>query len=220
MNSYSNFDNKLKTAISETVDNITVSQNMFTEINKKIKSESKGESYMKFNQPKKFKTILVACTLLVATSATGFAAAKYIYYNNLPTTQTVSEQVGFAPKYVQDFKNGYTYFEGGVDEEFKLSDNTNVLEMRYEKNDNIVSYLALKAVKGEGTLKESTMSLRTDESSEAIMLANKIDGLYISSDKYISVVWEDNGVLYSLSDYDKALDKSQLADMANEIINK
>lgn len=220
MKSYLNFDDKLKTAISETVDNITVSQNMFTEINKKIENEYKGECHMKFHQSKKFKTTLIACTLLVATSATGFAAAKYILYNDIPSTQAISEQAGFTPKYVEEFKNGYTYFEGGVDEEFNLSDTSNVLEMRYEKNDNILNYLSLKAIKGESTLTDFASSIRADESSESLLLTNKTDGLYVYSDTYISIIWEDNGVLYSLSDYDKTLDKSQLVDMANEIINK
>lgn len=219
MNSFNNLDKEIEFAISDITEDITPSPNMFEEITKKIEAEHNGGYYMKINRSKKIRTVLTACILIILTTATCFAAAKYIIYLNLPENKEVSKQVGFSPKYIKEFKNGYIFLEGGVNEDFSLSDGSNDLEMRYIKDDFILHYHAIKTIDGETSLEDFIASIRSDESFEELTLSDNVPGVYIYSKDYKSIIWEDSGVSYMMSEYDNILDKQGLIDMAKEVVN-
>lgn len=219
MNSFNNLDKEIEFAISDITEDITPSPNMFEEITKKIEAEHNGGYYMKINRSKKIRTVLTACILIILTTATCFAAAKYIIYLNLPENKEVSKQVGFSPKYIKEFKNGYIFLEGGVNEDFSLSDGSNDLEMRYIKDDFILHYHAIKTIDGETSLEDFIASIRSDESCEELTLSDNVLGVYIYSKDYKSIIWEDSGVSYMMSEYDNILDKQGLIGMAKEVVN-
>lgn len=66
-----------KEALEKNTENIEVQSDLF----QKIMKEIEGEEQMKLKQLKKTKTLIIACTALVISSATAFAAAKYIQYS-------------------------------------------------------------------------------------------------------------------------------------------
>lgn len=224
MNSFNNFDKELEFAISDITEKITPSPNMFEEINKKIEHKSNGGYYMKINKSKKIRTILIACFLLILTTATCFAAAKFILYTSLPSNKSVSNEIGFNPKYIKEFKNGYVFLEGGVNKDWSISDGSNDLEMRYVKDDNIINYHAIKSIKGETSLNDFISKPNENETLEKINISANIPGAYIYNTEYIIIFWEENNVTYQLSQYNKILDilqisKAELIEMAQEISN-
>lgn len=205
-----------KEALEKNTENIEVQSDMF----QKIMKEIEGEEQMKLKQLKKTKTLIIACTALVISSATAFAAAKYIQYSTPPSTQEVREQIGFSPKYIESFSNGYSYLTGGVDEDFKLTDGSNDLEIRYEKDNALVHYHAVKAIKGETTLADFEKSADPQDTIESLTLSQKIPAIYLYSEKYSYLYWEEDQILYSLGQLDHQLNKDDLVKMANELIEK
>ncbi len=224
MKSFINLDNELEIAVSQTAKAITPSKDMFTEITKKIELETRGENYMKINKSKKIKTVLIACAILILTTATCFAAARFILYTSLPSSKSVASEVGFNPKYIKEFKNGYEFLEGGVNKDWSISDGSNDLEMRYIKDDSIVNYHAIKSIKGETSLKDFISNPSKDETLENVAISDSIPGAYIYNTEYIIIFWEQDNVTYQLSQYNKILDISQISkadilEMAQEISN-
>lgn len=224
MKSFINLDNELEIAVSHTAKQIAPSKDMFTEITKKIELETKGENYMKINKSKKIKTVLIACAILILTTATCFAAAKFILYTSLPSNKSVASEVGFNPKYLQEFKNGYEFLEGGINKDWSISDGSNDLEMRYIKDDSIVNYHAIKAIKGETSLKDFISNPSKDETLENIAISDSIPGAYVYNKEYIIIIWEQDNVTYQLSQYNGILEipqisKAEILEMAQEISN-
>ncbi|WP_312070298.1 hypothetical protein, partial [Anaerotignum propionicum] len=78
MKSPENFEDKLRKAIYAEADKICPSEDMFLQINRKIKNKNMEEKNMKLFSIKKTRGILVACMLLAFTSITCFAAAKIV----------------------------------------------------------------------------------------------------------------------------------------------
>lgn len=224
MKSFINLDNELEIAVSHTAKQVAPSKDMFTKITKKIELETKGENYMKINKSKKIKTVLVACAILILTTATCFAAAKFILYTSLPSSKSVANEIGFNPKYIKEFKNGYVFLEGGVNKDWSISDGSNDLEMRYIKNDDLINYHAIKAIKGESSFDDFSAHLREDETLEKIAISDGIPGAYIYNNDYISIIWEQDNVSYMLSQYNGILElpqisKAEILEMAQEISN-
>ncbi|MEA4988057.1 MAG: hypothetical protein VB095_08360 [Anaerovorax sp.] len=254
MRSSTKLEKELKTAISQTAGTIKPSENMFTEINKKIERENKGEQYMRIGRYKKAKGILVTCVLLILTTATCFAATRYFIFDKFPSKEEVQEQAGISPKIVEEFQNGYTCIANSIDTEEMLSDGSNILDLRYLKDDSIVHFHASKAIEGESALDD--IKIEKGEAKEEVSIAPELLGIYISAKAKLvpmdfemtkqdkkdeksglymflnkpiddvkivdthSLMWEDSGVFYILSEYDGMLDKQQIMDMAKEIANK
>lgn len=224
MRSFKQIDFEIKDSLSKAVDNINPSEDMFTTINNKINDKITGGYYMKVNKSKKIKTVLIACFILLLTSATCFAAVEFILYTNLPENKEVSNEIGFSPKYIKEFKNGYVFLEGGVNKDWSISDGSNDLEMRYERDNTIVNYHAIKTIKGETSLEDFTSRIAKDEILENITISDNIPAAYIYNDEYIWIVWEQDNVSYILSQYNKILDipqmsKDEILEMAKDIIN-
>lgn len=149
MRSFTKFDNELKQAVSQKAMEISPSENMFAEINKKIGSINKEEYNMKLNIAKKSRGLLIACVLLVLTTGACFAATKIVGYSGcldskfetFPTERQMKKEVGFVPKYIDKFENGYAFKEAFVGEyEGKDTGNNTIVmlksaEFTYLKDD-------------------------------------------------------------------------------------
>lgn len=79
---------------------------------------------------------------------------------------------------------------GGVDKDFKLTDGSNDLEIRYEKDNALVHYHAVKAIKGEPTLADFEKSADPQDTIESLTLSQKIPAIYLYSEKYSYLYWE------------------------------
>lgn len=162
MRSFTKFDNELKQAVSQKAMEISPSENMFAEINKKIGSINKEEYNMKLNIAKKSRGLLIACALLVLTTGACFAATKIVDYTGCldskfetyPTEKQMKKEAGFVPKYVDKFKNGYAFEEAFVGEyEGKDSGNNTAVMVKsadftYLKGDANVYLYAMEKPKG------------------------------------------------------------------------
>lgn len=162
MRSFTKFDTELKQAVSHKAMEISPSENMFAEINDKIGSINKEEYNMKLNIAKTSKGLLIACAVLALTTGACFAATKIVNYTGCldskfetcPTEKQMEKEVGFVPKYVDKFENGYAFEEAFVGEyEGKDSeDNTAVMlksaDFTYLKGDAQVYLYAMEKPKG------------------------------------------------------------------------
>ncbi|MGE4214642.1 MAG: hypothetical protein AB7E42_07705 [Anaerotignaceae bacterium] len=162
MRSFTNFDKELKQAVSQKAMEINPSENMFAGINEKILCENKEDYNMKLGIGKKSRGILIACMLLVLTTGACFAATKIVNYTgcldskfeSFPTERQMKKEVGFVPKYIEKFENGYTFKEAFVGEyEGKDTENNTVVmlksaEFTYLKDDAEVYLYAEEKPKG------------------------------------------------------------------------
>ncbi|KXL53550.1 hypothetical protein CLNEO_07760 [Anaerotignum neopropionicum] len=147
MRSFTNFDEKIKKALTQEVDDISPSDHMLSNIQKQI-TDRKEDNNMKIKSVKHSKGIMVACAILVLTTATCFAASKIASISGsidkkldtFPTTKQMETTAGFTPKYVEEFSNGYKFevvFAGTLDandaDENKVSE-IKTADFTYEKD--------------------------------------------------------------------------------------
>ncbi|MEG1584366.1 MAG: hypothetical protein RR361_04885 [Anaerovorax sp.] len=98
------------------------SQDMFSEIAKEIEAREKGVHHMKLNTGRRTRGLLVACVLIVLTTATCFAASQIMSYtgggqkvfDNYPSEKQMAKTAGFLPKYIEEFRNGYVFADAGI----------------------------------------------------------------------------------------------------------
>lgn len=157
MQSFSKFDKEIKKSISQKVNDITPSEDMFSKIQTSI--ADRKEDYTMYTKSKKHtKSIMIACAILVFTSATCFAASKIASisggtdkrFETFPSQTQIEKAVGFTPKYLEDFTNGYE-FEEGYTGTVKGSDNeqNTIAEMKtvgftYIKEDSEINLDAMQ----------------------------------------------------------------------------
>jgi len=115
-----NIDEKIKKCLIDKSDNASVPENMFFKIRNEILKEkdNKGVFTMKHKLLKP-KTVIIAGMLIIATSVTCVAATNLsgIFSSSshlteiktFPSKDKVKENVGFTPKYVDTFKNGFKF---------------------------------------------------------------------------------------------------------------
>lgn len=220
MTSHFKLEEEIAKAVSSKANQISPSPDLFEKITQHIQIEKQGGTLMTLKPARKFKTALIACLVLMITSAACFAAVSFIHYEKMPLETAVFQELGFRPNYVKTFSTGYAFLEGGVDREFSLSDGSHPLEMRYEKEDLLVHYHAFKTLEGETTLADYKASVSTNATPFEVPLANDLMGLMIQSPDALQLIWAQEGVTYSLSTYDKVLSQDQLIQMAVEIIQQ
>lgn len=147
MRSFTNFDERIKEALTQKVDDISPSENMLHNIQKQI-IDQKGDNSMKMKSSKHSRGIMVACAILVLTTATCFAASKISSLSGsvdkkldtFPSAKQMQATAGFTPKYVEEFSNGYKFevvFAGTLDgndaDENKVTE-IKTAEFNYEKD--------------------------------------------------------------------------------------
>lgn len=116
MQSFTEFDHQLKKSIEQKVESITPSEDMFANIQNQIKLR-KGDNDMTIKSQKRTRGIMIACAILVVTSATCFAASKIAsvsggldkQFDTIPTESQMEKELGFTPKCVDEFTNGYKF---------------------------------------------------------------------------------------------------------------
>lgn len=154
-----NIDEKIIDCLNKKSDGISAPENMFFKIRAGIlEEEDRG---VLFNMKIKFlkaKTMIVAGLLCIATTVTCVAATNGLNWissssraneiNKFPTEDVVKKTVGYCPKYVDEFSNGFKF------ESFNFSDSS--LE-----NDNGNSVLKTKdanfSYKKEGARKDQSL---------------------------------------------------------------
>ncbi|WP_252216710.1 hypothetical protein [Clostridium sp. VAP41] len=154
-----NIDEKIIDCLNKKSDGISAPENMFFKIRAGILGEK--DRGVLFNMKIKFlkaKTMIVAGLLCIATTVTCVAATNGLNWissssraneiNKFPTEDVVKKTVGYCPKYVDEFSNGFKF------ESFNFSDSS--LE-----NDNGNSVLKTKdanfSYKKDGARKDQSL---------------------------------------------------------------
>ena len=170
-------------------------------------------------------------------------------YTTIPVTETLNKNVGFSPKIVEQFSNGYT-FKGGHNGKNKYVDEENGTEEKYK------SFMADYEKDGDKVMlrADTYADSHKDQGNSEISDYNGIAIAYISyvnkvvpadyqqteqdmkdeeSGKYVfsygaekveisqvqGVEWEQDGIYYNITAIDSPLDKQGLIDMAKEVID-
>lgn len=201
------FEDKLKKAIHAEADKICPSEDMFLQINRKIKSENMEGKNMNFKPIKKTRGLLVACMLLAFTTITCFAAVKIVSYtahstNNtfaeFPSEKEVKKEAGFVPKYVDEIAEGYEFYRGGVGEtSAETEDGSAAATLKsanfsYKNGDSTVSLLV-----------EDGVLPGAEEGGEIANITSDVEGRYYS--QMYKFVPPD----YVMTEQDKADEKSE-----------
>ena len=221
------------------------------------------ESFEKENVKMKkvsFKKSIIIAAAVLAVGTVAFAskgAVNYVMgstsskpdYTNIPATETLNKNVGFSPKIVEQFSNGYT-FKGGHNGKNKYVDEENGTEEKYK------SFMADYEKDGDKVMlsADTYADSHKDRGNSEVSDYNGIAIAYISyvnkvvpadyqqteqdmkdeeSGKYVfsygaekveisqvqGVEWEQDGIYYNITAIDSPLDKQGLINMAKEVID-
>ncbi|EHI99520.1 hypothetical protein CDLVIII_2928 [Clostridium sp. DL-VIII] len=210
-----NIDENIKECLIEKSDNASVPENMFFKIRNEILKEkdSKGVFIMK-HKLLKSKTVIIAVMFIIATSVTCVAATKFpvifgssshlTEVKTFPSADKVKESVGFTPKYVESFKNGFEFIK------FNYSNK----EIRDDKGDATQKYKSADFdYKKDGSEKDQGLT----------MYAEKIDEKYFNEEIHQNAVSEEyNGVkiIYTSSQYKTVPDGYKPTDEEKDLEDK
>ena|SRR3712207_1391118 len=225
--------------------------------------DEKGICKMESKKVYKKRSLKRGCMIaLIAAMAVGtsvFAAGKIFSirscgssipnYRTMPTLEKVQKDVGFEPKLIKKFTNGYEFVKGGIvkNEGFDVKGNsvgkTKSIDFNYNKeNDNVV--LSMEGVTLD---KESSKSKIVDKYNNIDLRYNAyldkvVPGDYkqteqdkkdeaagkyvfsygadkVSISKVQYLSWTEKGIHYSLLAMDSKLSQDDLVKMAKEIID-
>ncbi|MDS0527961.1 hypothetical protein NNC19_19900 [Clostridium sp. SHJSY1] len=210
-----NIDEKIKECLIDKSDNSSVPENMFFKIKNEILKEkdNKGVFTMKHKLLKP-KTVIIAGMLIVATTATCVAATNHFEIlssssrltevNNFPSKDEVKESVGFTPKYVESFNNGFKF------DTFNYSNE----EIRDDKRSAVEKYKSADFdYNKEGSKKGQSLT----------MSAKKIDQKYFTEDtlkKTVSVEYSGIKIEYTSNEYKLVPEGYEPTDEEKELQNK
>lgn len=206
----------------------------------------------------KIKVIAVAAAAALVLGASGFAASNIIVscvghssaiptYTSLPTAERCVKDVGYAPKLIESFENGYTFKDGTiVHNALKDENNLSVEEFKsitfhYEKDGDKVNFAQEKfssEMEGGGdviatadgidirytgyTNKLVPPDYKLTEEDERAKESGELVFSYGSDEVEIievkCVAWTDGEIRSSLLQLDGKLSSQELADMAAEVI--
>jgi hypothetical protein len=210
-----NIDKKIKECLIDKSNNASVPENMFFKIRNEILKEkdNKGVFTMKH---KLFgpKTVIIAGMLIIATTVTCVAATNFsgIFSSSSHLTETktfpskdkVKDTVGFTPKYVEAFNNGFKF------DTFNYANN----EVRNEKGDATEKYKSAHFdYKKDGSKKGQILSMSAEKTDEK--------SFYGNMPKNASEV-EYNGVkiIYTSSQYKSVPDGYKPTDEEKDLEDK
>lgn len=210
-----NIEQKIKECLIDKSDNASVPENMFFKIRNEILKEkdNKGVFTMKHKLLRP-KTFIIAGMLIIATSVTCVAATNLsgifgssshlTEVKTFPSKDKVKESVGFTPKYVESFNNGFKF------NTFNYSNN----EVRDDKGAAVEKYKGADFdYKKEGSKKNQSLS----------MSAEKIDQKYFdenTSKNTVSVEYNGIKIEYTSNQYKSVPEGYNPTDEEKELENK
>lgn len=215
---------------------------------------------IKINKKGSFKKrVIIALVATMAIGTTVFAAGKIFSitshgsniptYTTIPTVEQVKNDLGFNPKLVKEFDNGYKFANGYTtnDEGFDVKGNsvakTKTLDFTYKKGNDKLSLSMENGRLGENSKKATVINTYNDIDLYYHSYANKtvpgdykmteqdkqdqLSGKYVfsyGSDKEeISQVqylnWMQDGINYSFLAIDCDISQDELVKMAQKVID-
>lgn len=177
---------------------------------------------------KKLALLVIAAAMLLNTVpcyASASAAAVKVSvsssdktegYTSLPTADTLKKDVGFAPKLIEKFAEGYLFKNGTITELYDVDSNGSItnahkgISFAYQKTLNDVNQTVSLSAEpvGSGSLSDGATVTKYGEVE-----------LYYSDRQANSVAWVDHEIRYILMDIDKEVTKEELLSMAKELID-
>ncbi|WP_315081145.1 hypothetical protein [uncultured Clostridium sp.] len=131
-------DKKITDCLNKKSDEISAPENMFFKIRAGILDEKNENRGALFNMKIRFlkaKTMIVAGLLCIATTVTCVAATGGLHWsssssrmneiNKFPTEDVVKDTVGYCPKYVDEFSNGFKFQSFNFSDSSLENDNGN-----------------------------------------------------------------------------------------------
>lgn len=214
-NSNENIDQKIKECLIDKLDNASVPENMFFKIRNEILKEkdNKGVFTMKHKLLKP-KTVIIAGMLIIATSVTCVAATNLsgIFGSSSHLTETktfpskdkVKDSVGFTPKYVEAFKNGFKF------DTFNYSNN----EIRDDKGAAVEKYKSADFdYKKEGSKKGQILGMSAEKVDQKNFDEN-------TSNNAVSVEYKGIKIKYTCNQYKSVPEGYNPTDEEKELENK
>lgn len=210
-----NIDQKIKEYLIDKSDNASVPENMFFKIRNEILKEkdNKGVFTVKHKLLKP-KALIIAGMLLVATTVTCVSATNHFITfgssshltetESFPSKNKVKESVGFIPKYVESFNNGFKF------NTFNYSNN----EVRDDKGAAVEKYKGADfEYKKEDAKKNQSLT----------MSAEKIDQKYFNentSKNTVSVEYNGIKLEYTSNQYKAVPEGYKPTDEEKELVDK
>lgn len=247
-NAFPDTPKSFKNKVSNTLNNLP---------DKKENGEMKNIKIYKNGSFKKRIIIAVAATCVLGTTA--FAAGKLFStvghssniptYTTMPKVEQVNNDLGFNPKLVDKFENGYIFENGytgeneGFDEQGNSLGKTKSLHFAYKKGDDKLSLYMEKNLFSERSEQEVVVDTYNDIDLYYRSYANKLvpgdyemteqdkqdeaSGKYVfsygSKDIEVSKIqglnWEQNGINYSFLAVDSDISQDELVEMAHQIVS-
>ena len=240
-----NLDSAIKNALEEKVKNIQPSPFMIGKIKTAVSEKRREKSYLKFLQTKKLAVIGSFCFATV----TCFAAVKFSGVTghtsiNINKTSEIDEHIselGFTPKYVEAFDNGFEFENGGTGETYGNDENGDpsgnkykTLSLTYKNKDGDWVSLGIdegnpyvdmgveytegyssqvyKFVPPDYTLTEEDKQAEADGS-----LVISYGSSEVEINTMENYIWQDGGLYYSLTASDCSLGEKEMAEMAQQV---
>ncbi len=134
MKNSTQFDNLIIDSLTIKAENIQPSDNLINNIHDDIQRKQAINTMDKTLKKTSIRKIAVICALCVtlvsgvayaASQATNFISHSNHVYDKLPALEQLKTDVGFAPKYVDEFTNGYVFLDGSIGNTDGLDDDGN-----------------------------------------------------------------------------------------------
>ena len=247
-NTFLDTPENFKKRVRSTLDNLPEKGEVYNMENKK---RYKGSSFIKKS------VAVIAATFILTTSA--FALGKVTSlvsvtsniptYRTIPSNEKINKDLGFTPKLIEKFKNGYVFKSGhiskteGLDENKEVVGKSKVASFEYKKDNNRLTLFMEGKMLGESDKNEELVENYNGVDLYYYSYTNKIvpadykmteqDKLDEKSGKFVFsygsskteiykqtfVNWKDGDVYYSFLATDSDLTKDDLVKMAKEIID-
>lgn len=240
------FDEWMRQALQERVQGVTPSEGMLVRIQTETERRRKETGSMKFG----VKKIVAVAAAICALSVTCYAAAQLSGVEGhsrnditkFADLEKAEEKIGMDAKYVESFRNGFSFVRGGTGETQGLDEAGNpmgktypMLTIGYQNADG--KDLVLSAEGGsvyadsgqevvEGYTEQTYLFVPPDYELTAEEQAKKESGEWVVSygsaevelQRVENYSWQAEGMYYTLTALDCDLGEAALAEMAAEIM--
>lgn len=235
-------------------------RNFKNKVSETLNSLPNQKENCKMRNMKSFKKrIMIGLVAAMIVGTTVFAAGKVFFINSsssniptytaIPTVEQVKKDIGFNPRLVKEFDNGYTFTSGHTiddevfDEKGNSVEKTKSLGFNYKKGNDKLSLYMENGRLGENSEKETVVNTHSGIDLYYHSYANKsvpanykmteqdkqdeLSGKYVFSygaiKEEISQVqylnWMQDGIYYSFLAIDSNISQDELIKMAQQIID-